>query len=172
MNPEPIESLMPRILSKYNRKPSGWIVLTDRHQNVLVLGPKTGYRLKLIQLNPSKFTGVGVSIRNTQKIRKQVEGSPSYGFRPLSSSAVEQLITSGDSGHIPRDLVNEFFNLSPVPLGDLNKTRPKAILSGPVLVHPNLNVLSTSQKKLDAKLSYEADKLFKTKYSYRAEMYR
>ena len=172
MNPEPIESLMPRILNRYNRKPSGWMVLTDSHRNVLVLGPKIGYRLKLVQLNPRQFTGVGVKIKNTRRIRKQVEGGPSYGFRPLSSSAVEQLIVSGDSGRIPNELLNDFFNLSPVPLGDINKTRPKAILSGPVLVHPNLNVLSTSQKKLEAKLSLEADKLFRTKYSYRADMYR
>jgi len=71
---EPIESLMPKIMNRYNNRPVGWNVLTDYKGNLLVLGPSDGYMLKMIPLNPQEHTGVGMKIDNPKEIRRFVEG--------------------------------------------------------------------------------------------------
>jgi hypothetical protein len=55
---EPIESLMNKIMNRYDGRPIGWNVLTDYKGNVLVLSPKEGYMLKMVSINPKKHTGV------------------------------------------------------------------------------------------------------------------
>jgi hypothetical protein len=55
---EPIKSLMNEIMSQYNGRPIDWNVLTDYKGNVLILGPKEGYMLKMVSINPKKYTGL------------------------------------------------------------------------------------------------------------------
>ena len=59
---EPIDQVTNRILDQYNRHPEGWSVLVDSQRNVLVVGPSSGYRLRLVPLNPQEYTGVGTKI--------------------------------------------------------------------------------------------------------------
>ena len=56
---EPIEPLISKIMNQYNKDPEGWSILIDQNLNVLIMGPKVGYRLKLIPLNLQEYTGVG-----------------------------------------------------------------------------------------------------------------
>lgn len=172
MSAEPIESLVSRIMKQYDKKPEGWTVLTDHKGNVLVLGPKIGYRLKLIPLNPQEYTGVGIKIAGLREMRRVVEGVPSYGFRPLSSVETEELLNTVHQGYIQSKLINKFLEMKPVSTGELKKKRPKAVLSGPVIAHSNLGAISKSQRELEAKLAVEADKLFRKKYPQRAAIYR
>jgi hypothetical protein len=172
VNAEPVESLISRIMNRYNKKPKGWTVLTDHKGNVLVLGPKTGYRLKLIPLNPQEYTGVGIKIDNPKEMRRVAEGVPSYGFRPLSNTETEELLNTAHQRYTLNKLINKLLEIKPVPTGKLKKKRPKAVLSGPIIAHPNLSAISNSQKELEAKLAVEADKLFRKKYPGRAAIYR
>ncbi|MBE0520439.1 hypothetical protein IBX35_05305 [Candidatus Bathyarchaeota archaeon] len=172
MNAEPVELLISRIMNQYNKKPEGWAILTDRRGNVLIFGPKTGYRLKLLPLNPQEYTGVGIKIDNLKEMRRVVEGVPSYGFRPLSNTETEELLNTAHQRYTLNKLINKLLDIKPVPTGELKKKRPKAVLSGPVVAHPNLSAISNSQKELEAKLAVEADKLFRRKYPGRAEIYR
>ncbi len=89
---EPIESLMPKIMKRYNSRPVGWNVLRDYKGNFLVLGPSDGYMLKMIPLNPQEHIGVGIKIDDSYEMRRLVEGAPSYGFRPLSTNQTERLV--------------------------------------------------------------------------------
>lgn len=172
MNAEPVELLIGRIMNQYNKKPEGWTVLTDHKGNVLVLGPKTGYRLKLIPLNPQEYTGVGIEIDGPKEMRRVVEGVPSYGFRPLSNMETEELLKTAHQRYTLNKLINKLLDIKPVSTGELKKKRSKAVLSGPIIAHPNLSAISNSQKELEAKLAVEADKLFKKKYPGRAAIYR
>jgi hypothetical protein len=53
----------------------------------------------------------------------------------------------------------------------LEKKKPKAVLNGPFIGHPDLSTISESQRELEAKLKIESLKLFKKKYPYRASIY-
>lgn len=173
MDTEPIESLMNEIMLRYNRKPEGWKVLTDHKGNVLILGPKAGYRLKLVPLNPQDYIGVGVKIGGAKEVRRIVEGVPSYGFRPLSGKEIKLLFsTIHQKSTIQNRLVKKLLSMKPVPTWQLQKNKPEAVLAGPVVTHPNLSAISKSQRKLEKKLAVEAYKLFRKKYPGRAEIYR
>ena len=172
MNVEPVDSLMNKIMSQYNKKPEGWTVLIDRKGNMLILNPRVGYRLKLVPLNPREYTGVGVKLNSLNEMQKVTEGVPSYGFRPLSNMDTEELLTSIHQGSAMNKLIEKFLMMPPVSTMELQKKPPKTILSGPVIAHPNLNAISKSQQKLEKKLTIEAYKLFEKKYPHRAAMYR
>ena len=173
MSVEPIESLTNKIMDRYNRKSEGWAVLTDYKGNVLVLGPRVGYRLKLIPLNPYEYTGVGIEIGGLEEMRRVVEGIPSYGFRPLSAGETEELFNAVHRDDVIQNkLIKKLLGMKPVPPGELQKEGLKAILSGPVIAHPDLNAISKSQRELDVRLATEAAKLFREKYPHRAAIYR
>ena len=168
---EPVEILMARILRQYNNKPEGWNVLTDSKGNVLVLGPKAGYRLKLISLNPVEYTGVGMKIKRLNDVRKAISSEPSYGFRPLAKDVVRELLNYKSQSR-QNAMIYELLKQKPVSTGEIEKRKPRAILGGPIIAHPDLNIISDNQRKLEAKLALEADKLFKRKYPGRAAIYR
>lgn len=172
MGAEPIELVIERILGQYNRKPEGWSVLTDQRGNVLVLGPGLGYRLKLIPLNPQEYTGVGARIRGSEEIQKIVEGIPSYGFRPLSREETRRLLEGVQQGGALQDkLIEKLLGTKPVPTWELQERRPEAILSGPVIAHPDLSAISRGQEELEKRLAVEAMKLFRKRYPLRAGIY-
>lgn len=169
---EPVEQLMKRILNQYNRKPRGWKVLADFKGNVLVLGPGGGYSLKFVSINPNEYTGVGVRIKSLNELRRLVEAVPSFGFRPLSSMEVRELLdTIHRGGAIDSRLIDKLLEAKPIPIQELQEKRPKAVLNGPVIAHPNLSTISRSQRELEKKLTLEAYKLFRRKYPKRASIY-
>lgn len=171
---EPIESLMGKIMNRYNKKPEGWKVLTNHKGSVLILGPKSGYRLRALPINPREYTGVGVKINKTRKIRNAIKEVPSYGFRPISQKQTKQLFTTLRQKDKARHnkITSEILGRKPVPTGQLKQHNPKAVLTGPVITHPRLNAISEKQRKLERKLSTEAYKLFRKKHPGRAEIYR
>jgi hypothetical protein len=168
---EPIESLMPKILKRYNNHPGGWNFLIDYKGNILILGPNEGYMLKMIPLNPQKHTGVGMKVSSLDEIQRLVGGAPSYGFRPLSTRQTESILDSLRQGENQHKLISKLLEKNPISIPDLEKKKPQAVLSGPFIGHPDLSSISKSQKELEAKLKIEALKLFKRKYPYRASIY-
>ena len=172
MNAEPIESLVEKIMNRYNKRPLGWATMMDLKGNVLVLGPEEGYMLKLITINPQEHTGVGMEIDNPREIRGLVEGAPGYGFRPLSTAQVEGLLRSFRQPQQGSRFISEVLEEKPLPTWELKRKRPRAVLSGPVIAHPDLSTISRSQMQLESKLRIEAEKLFGKKYPDRAAIYR
>ncbi|MFW6117556.1 MAG: hypothetical protein ACOC6G_03130 [Thermoproteota archaeon] len=170
---EPIEPLMSKIMDRYNQTPEGWKVLTDHKGSVIILGPKAGYRLRLIPLNPQQYTGVGTKIGKTGEIRDAVENVPSYGFRPLSNRQTKMLFnTIRQKGKTNHRVAAELLGSKPVPTWQLKESKAKSVLTGPVITHPHLNTISQKQRELEQKLSTEAYKLFNKKYPGRAQIYR
>ena len=171
MSAEPVESLANKIMDRYNKHPVGWTVLRDFKGNVLVTGPKEGYMLKIIMINPQEYTGLGVKIDNPRELRTLVEGSPAFGYRPLTNMQAEDLLNSFRHERQNR-LISEILENNPVPTSEIEKKKPNAVLSGPIIAHPDLSTISKSQREMESKLRIGAEKLFRQKYPHRAEMYR
>lgn len=168
---EPLDSLLKEILNRYNESPGGWRIFADAKGNMLVLGPGTGYRLKLLSLNPAEVTGVGVDISSEEAPGMPLD-VPSYGYRPLSHVDVVQLFSSlRRNAPMPQGLVDGLLGIKPVPTWDLKGESPHGVLTGPIIAHPDLASISRGQRELDAKLTLEADRLFRTKYPFRAGIY-
>ena len=168
---EPIELLMPKIVKRYNNHPGGWNVLIDYKGNILILGPSEGYMLKMIPLNPQKYTGVGMKISDSDEMQRLVGGAPSYGLRPLSTRQTKSILDSFRQGEDQYKLISKLFKKNPISITELEKKKPKSILSGPFIGHPDLGTISESQRELEAKLKIESLKLFKRKFPYRASIY-
>ena len=172
MSAEPVEFLAKKIMNRYNRHPVGWTVLRDLKGNVLVKGPNEGYMLKMIMLNPQEYTGIGVKIENPRELRTLVEGAPLFGYRPLAKMQTEELLNGFRGGRHQEGLISEILERKPVPALEIEKRRPIAVLTGPIIAHPDLSTISQSQRELELKLMMGAEKLFREKYPHRAEMYR
>lgn len=171
MSIEPIESLMPKIFKRYNDLPVGWNVLRDPKGNLLIMGPNEGYMLKIVPINPQESTGVGMKVESTEQIKRIIAGAPSYGFRPLSNQQTEELVNSFRQGKNQNDLLSKLLEKNPVSIPELNHGKPKSILGGPLIRHPDLSTISESQRELEAKLKIESFKMFKMKYPQRALIY-
>ena len=172
MSAEPVEYLANKIMDRYNKHPVGWTVLRDFKGKVLVTGPKEGYMLKIVMINPQEYTGIGVKIDSPRELRTLVEGSPAFGYRPLTNMQAEELLNSFRHRERQNRLISELLERKPVPTLEIEKTRPNAVLSGPIIAHPDLSTISKSQRELESKLRIGAEKLFRQKYPHRAEMYR
>ncbi|MEM4245686.1 MAG: hypothetical protein QW390_00140, partial [Candidatus Bathyarchaeia archaeon] len=159
-------------MERYNRNPEGWRVLTDFKGNVLILGPTTGYRLKLIPLNPNEYTGVGARIGDLSEVRKAFDKAPPYGFRPLSGEEFRELLeTFHQDGTVQEEILKRLLGVKPVPLPELQGSGAEAVLSGPIITRPDLSLVSDGQKELEMRLSKEADKLFRMRYPHRTSFY-
>ena len=169
---EPVEQITRRILDQYNRHPEGWSVLVDSKGDVLVIGPSVGYRLKLVPLSPREYTGVGVRLGRSKGLQKMAKNIPAYGFRPLSREETRDLLSAIHQRGRPADKrIKKLLEMKPVPTWEIDEGRPEAVMTGPLVAHPNLSAISKSQRELEAKLAVEADKLFRRKYPLRAGIY-
>jgi hypothetical protein len=169
---EPVELLTNKIMDRYNKDPVDWAVLKDLKGNMLVTGPAEGYMLKIITINPQEYTGIGVQVDSPRELRTLVEGAPSFGYRPLAKIQVEELLNSFRQSERNTKLISEILEKKPVPTLDIQKKRPIAVLTGPVIAHPDISTISKSQRELELRLRIGAEKLFRQKYPHRAEMYR
>lgn len=172
MSAEPLERITKRIMDRYNRRPEGWNVLTDRRGNILVLGPRSSYMLRVIPLGPDRYTGVGARVGGLEKMRGMVDGSPPYGFRPLSKRKTQFLLTELQTkGRLEKAMVKEILGSKPLSTPEIMERRPHAVLSGPVIAYSDLGSISQRQRELERKLTLEADKLFRKRHPLRAEIY-
>ena len=172
LSAEPLERITKKIMDRYNRKPEGWNVLTDRRGNILVLGPKSSYMLRLISLGPDRYIGVGAKVGGLEKMRGMVEGTPPYGFRPLSKRKTQVLLTALQrKGRLEKATVKEILGSKPLSTPEIMERRPHAVLSGPVIAHPDLGSISQRQRELERKLALEAFRLFRKRHPLRAEIY-
>ena len=172
LSAEPLERITKEIMDRYNRKPEGWNVLTDRRGNILVLGPRSSYMLRLIWLGPDRYTGVGAKVGGLKKMREMVDGSPPYGFRPLSKRKIKDLLTTLQTKRIlEKALVKELLGSNPLSTPEIMERRPHAVLSGPVIAYPDLGSISQRQRELERKLALEAARLFRKRHPLRAKIY-
>ena len=130
MSAEPVELLANKIMDRYNKHPVGWAVLKDFKGNVLVKGPKEGYMLKIIMINPQEYTGIGVKIDSPRELRTLVDGSPAFGYRPLTNMQAEELLNSFRHRERQNRLISEILERKPVPTLEIEKKRKEKTKRG------------------------------------------
>lgn len=159
------EESLKEIINRYNRCPKGWRFVSDYRGNAIIIGPDVGYQLKLMMINPNESIGVGAKLENFETIKGMTKTEFDAGFRILDESALRTLA----SGDFSADFLLKLLERDPSPLSELN--RGKAVLGGPFLSHPDIRTISKSQQELEEKLAMELNKLFRTKYPHRANIY-
>lgn len=168
-----LEDLTEEIKHRYDENPMGWKIFQDDKNNVLIIGPDKGYRLKLIPLNPWKYTGVGISMKKDRALDQLRTETPSSGLRTLSKKDFERFISSMNrDGVNRRKIIKNILTRNPVSTQAIDEEGSQAVLSGPVISHPDLSTLSERQRELQQELKNEAEKLFRKKYPKRAGIYR
>lgn len=148
--------ILEEITTEYNKDPEGnWKVTVFRGEkgryDLYVVKDKKFWQIKTEFITPYKYIGVG-----GRTITRNQENDHSFGLRPLPRKYVKKLIKEAKKGDISKGLLREIMRIPPVSTNDVpEETR---ILQGPVLVSPLVKI-SSSQKELDKKLTYELDRL-------------
>jgi hypothetical protein len=169
---KPIELVLREIMKQYNKVPEGWNVLADHSGNILVMGPDSNFWLRIVPLSPDSYTGVGMEVDRSRRIERIVEGTPPYGLRPLSKSEAKRLLdTFRGKSTSQGKIIEELLSVKPASAQDIQERRPQAIISGPILGHPDLGAISSKQRELERRLAVEADRLFRERYPMRAGIY-
>ncbi|MFQ6077453.1 MAG: hypothetical protein ACE5Z5_15210, partial [Candidatus Bathyarchaeia archaeon] len=138
-----------------------------------VIGPSEAYSLKLVPLSPQKYTGVGIRLEEPASLRQIKERIPPAGLRPLSQRDIQRLLTSIKRSREPeKELIFRILEREPMSTRTIEEIRPQALMTGPVIAHPDIGAISERQRELQQKLAYEADKLFRRRYPLRAGIYR
>jgi hypothetical protein len=168
-NAESVDDLVPRILQQYSEKPRGWRVMSTPKGDMLVLGPESAFQLKLISINPTLVTGAGIEIPDTDKAFEKMRSTPEFGFRPISSTDIQDIIKALHTPEIARPQVDAILQRSPLPIAKIKSG--ESILTGPVLTRPDLKSLSPELLKTQLSLDKVAWKQFSKRYPMRAGMY-
>ncbi len=168
-----LDESIKEIIEGYNRRPKGWQFVSDLRGNILVLGPDTGYRIKLMMISPEESIGVGAKIFDVEPIRRYIGTGLNSGLRPLDHDLSKALISAISENRVNSStILKKVLEMDPVPVYELERSDVGAILSGPFVTHPDLRTISKSQSELDNKLSAELDKIFRNKCPLRASIYR
>jgi len=169
---KPIELVLREIMKQYNEVPDGWNVLADHSGNILVMGPDSSFWLRTVSLSPYSYIGVGVEVDRSRRIERIVEGTPPYGLRPLSKSEAKRLLDSfRGKSESQGKIIEELLSVKPASAQDIEERNPEAVISGPILGHPDLGAISSKQRELERRLAVEADRLFRERYPMRAGIY-
>lgn len=160
------DELIREIFEKYNKKPSGWQVAADPKGNALVIGPDSGYRLKLMMVSPTESIGCGARIEG-EELAGTIASGYMCGFRPVPP----RLISEAAEGGRGFEWVKQVLENDPVPLDKIG-SGAQAVLGGPFLQHPDLRLISRRQRELDERLAREVEREFRRRYPLRASIYR
>jgi len=168
---EPAEELIPRIMREYSRRPGGWHILNTPDGDMLIVGPRSAFQLRLIPLSPTDFTGVGVEISPDIEGLSNIRSAPSFGLRPLSDDDLQVLFDAMTGQLTSPDRVEQIIRRDPVAPTEIDAKRYSHVLSGPVLTRPNLSSVDSTLLELRDKLEQSAREIFRRKYPLRSGMY-
>jgi len=118
------ETVIKKIINKYDRNPENWQVLMGKSPkgfyDIIFSNPEEVWQLKLDTIYKPNPVGFGAKVEiEPSKIR--LENFPSYGFRPVSLKILEQInsIEDATQNDISNTLLQSISQISPVPTGKL-----------------------------------------------------
>ena len=138
---------------------------------MLILGPTSAFQMKLIPLNPFEFTGAGVEIPDSNRAFKRIRTTPEFGLRPLSETDIGGLLKALQNPEGSRTQLDSILQRIPVPQAELKNTEVQHVLSGPVLMRPDLGSLNPEIMRIQRLLNRTAEETFRRRYPERAGMY-
>ena len=136
---------------------------------MLVLGPESAFQLKLIPINPTSFTGSGIEIPDTNKAFERIRSTPEFGFRPISSTDIQDIIKALNQPKVARPQIDTILRRTPLPITAIKPS--ESVLTGPVLTRPDLRSLSPEILKTQLSLDRAAWKHFSKRFPMRAGMF-
>ncbi|MGY5874943.1 MAG: hypothetical protein RTU30_04285 [Candidatus Thorarchaeota archaeon] len=138
---------------------------------MLVLGPTSAFQMKLIPLNPFEFTGAGVEIPDSNRAFKRIRETPEFGLRPLSETDIGGFLKALQDPAGSRSQLETILQRMPVPQAELKSTEIEHVLSGPVLMRPDLGSLNPEIMRIQRSLDRTAEETFRRRFPERAGMY-
>jgi len=168
-------SVMPEIevwkqfFRTYNRNSLGWgryVGISDKgNLQVLINGPN--YRW-LIERDSAYSDRPGIGGMVEERIVPKLDLEQS-GYRPVPGKIMEKLIPimeeEPDSEEVEK-IIKSILNLEPITFDEIRRTRPPAIMTGPIMLSPRpIQTVVGGQLKLEVKLEAELEKLKKKRIS-------
>jgi len=147
------------VVERYNDDPSGWHVTvgSDRTgRSVIVFHKdKTVWQVKTHHVPPYPALSVGGSTRSSK--RPEGGSTLTFGWRSLSPKLMRRIRQDVErTGTVSFDVVQEISDIEPQSIEDLRQ----GVLQGPISFSDNpVHAISKRQRRLDAMLSSELDKL-------------
>ncbi len=166
---EPADELLTRIMQQYSRQPTRWHVLNTPDGDMIVLGPESAFQLRLIPLSPYQYTGVGVELTDEIASLSSMRSGAPFGLRPLEQTDLRVLLDAVNREIPPSSVISDVLRREPLPPSELKGHTH--VLSGPVVIRPDLSSLDPTIRRLKTDLDKEARKAFNEKYPLRAGMF-
>jgi hypothetical protein len=160
---------MKEILKKYDKKPEKWQVLIGRSPkgfwDLLFSNPEEVWQLKLDTIYKPNPMGFGVKLEIDPSKIQTTESFPSYGFRPISSKKIMNLMKNMMDK--PADMATAIMkSIKETPPMPTKKIKSHITAVGPYIQQPSLELVSPQQKELSMKLDRELEKLMREKYPW------
>lgn len=157
MKIKPSERVREEIKSLYNRNPRKWHVLVGRDSrgctSTIFLHADKMWMLKEEPVNPYETIGCGLSIEEIDKSLKPFLRDPySFGFRPVSGESIKDIL----EGDISDKAIRKILRRKPVVA---DKITSPAIVGPITMPMRQIEFVSEKQRKLDAELSRELDRM-------------
>ncbi len=171
IRPEPIESIIPRIVRQYEEEPRGWHVLSTPSGDWLVLGPHEAYQLRLVPLDPMRYVGSGTAIDDVDRVLEATRSAPEFGLRPLNDSDLRRLMAAAEGAVALSSSVESVLGRAPRRPTAVFSSDVRHVLSGPVLVRPDLRSMSPAFSEVQEQLDRAAVDMFRTRFPERARMF-
>ena len=138
---------------------------------MLIIGPDSAFQLRLVQVNPREFTGVGTEVPRSSKEIERITESPEFGLRAITDADIQEIVQSLTSQIDVRPKLQSIIQRNPLVHDEIRDTGADLFLSGPVLTTPDFKSLSVETLKLQKSLERDAMETFRRKYPHRAGMF-
>lgn len=156
----PVDQLMRKLSSKYNKNPADWTVLIGEpkgtHSDIFISTGNELWQVKVDSLYRSKPIGLGMKIGGKEEAERVLrEETPSYGLRPLPDNLIRRFIDGAIGYEDIVPVVDKVLKSNPRRIADIDSP---AVLQGPVQFG-SPEELSSRQRDLNLKLRRSLDRL-------------
>jgi hypothetical protein len=156
----PVDQLMRKLSSKYNKDPADWTVLIGEpkgtHNDIFISTGKELWQLKVDSLYRSRPIGLGMKVGGKEEASRVIkEEEPSYGLRPLPENMIRKFIDGAIGYEDMVPIVDKVMKSRPRRVADIESS---VVLQGPLQFGGPVE-LSSKQRDLNLKLRHSLDRL-------------
>jgi len=156
-----LKEQLAEIEQNYNRNPLNWNISIGRDQNnygnIFISNPVNIWQIKIDSLFKPNPAGVGMKLGPVEDFSDLISpSSPSFGFRPLLPTHLENLQKSIVQEKPINSIIDEILSEKPVAP---DQSEHQNFIVGPLMHSSFQGYVSDKQKELDQKLKRGLDKL-------------
>ncbi len=156
----PVDQLMRKLSSKYNKNPADWRVLIGEpkgtHSDIFISTGSELWQIKVDSLYRSRPIGLGMRVGGREEAERVIrEETPSYGLRPLPDDLIRRFMDGAIGYEDIVPVVDKVLKSKPRRVADIDTS---AVLQGPVQFG-GPEELTRKQRELNLKLRRSLDRL-------------